>query len=425
MVRRFIRVVRASALIGILGGAIAFGLSSCKSGTTADCGDANAAATRQDGQCCMYSLNCQAGSICNDPMEDLYDATKPMLTCVKVVCQSDSDCLSPKKCTLEKVCNAPVCQTDSQCTPGTACIGGACTAAPSASLAMSCAIVTPNQAIKQGAMVDLAAVAKNANGAVLPHIAFSWSAMNPMVVTINGSQAVGGSQAGATLLTAKVVGNESVNCSGVTLTNYPTVGPNMARVVLSSQKDGTPVAGASVTVMAGGMLTAMTDSTGAATVMTSAPIDSITVEAAGYQSTSVLSPGTNDIYLPMAIVPDATKAGGFRGTIDLSATKPADIQLGIAGPAIPNNILDFQLTSLLGDSVHTVIDAPELSLNNKDVNLPGGIMLGLGNKKFTVDYKPEMSGMPAVPGVRCEGEAPTANQLGCYVARAPAGATAA
>jgi hypothetical protein len=414
MVRPF-NVLRAAALVSSLGSVIAFNLSCSNGSNTQNCGDANATATRQDGQCCAYSINCQPGSICNDMMmePDLYDSSKPNLTCIKVVCASNGDCQAPKTCSLEKICNSPVCQTDGDCSPGTVCVSGTCASAPSASLATSCTIVTPAQAVRQGSSIDLAAVAKNTHGVALAHIGFDWTSSNPNVIAVSGAKATGGSMAGTAMLTAKVTGNDGVSCTGVTLTNYPNVAAGMARVILTSQKDGTPVTGANVTIMSGGMLTAQGDATGAYTAATANPIDSVTIEAQGFQSVSILSPGTNDMYVPMPIVPDDTKAGGFRGTVDLSASRQADIQLGIAGPSIPNNILDFQLTSLLGDSIHTIIDAPELSLNMKDVKLPGGVLFGLGSKKFTVDP------------TRCQGETPTATQLGCYVARAPGGTTAA
>lgn len=412
------RVAQKSVLAGALGLAMALaaGCSSSGGGTNTPEYDINCQSCRQNDQACTYSINCQPGSICNDPVEDLYDADKTALTCIKVVCASNADCESPKVCSLEKICNSPICQVDGDCEGGSRCLGGACGPAPNAQDVASCDIVTRGGSIRQGATQELVAVAKNANGAVLAAIEFEWSSQNPNVVAVSGRTATGGAEAGATTLTAAVVGKPSVTCTGLELVNFPNVGMNEVRVVLVSDDNGEPVGGAEVTIEAGGSMTAMSDAaTGAAVFATGATVDSITVVKAGYQSVSVLAPGSKDVFLPVPKLADNTKAGGFRGVVDISATKKADIQLGIAGPSIPSNLLDFDLTSLLGDSVKTVIDAPELGLNMEEVDLPGGVLLGLGNKKFTADGT----------GMRCQGTTPSANELGCYLARAPAGNGAA
>jgi hypothetical protein len=380
--------------------------------------DPNAQSSQKDGDCCMYSINCQPGSICNDKMEDLYDSSKASQICVRVVCGSDSDCDQSmgKKCSLEKICTAPTCQIDSECPGGMACLGGACKAAPSAADVAKCEIVTRNQSIRQGQMVTLSAVAKNANEVVLPHIGFDWTSSNPGAVAVAAGVATGGAMADTAMISAKVTGKDSVTCTGLSIVNFPTLAAGMSRVVLADDDTGAPITGATITLEAmGGTMMGTTDQTGAALFTSDADIDSITVTKTGLQSISVLSPGVKDIFIPVPKVPDETKAGGFRGAVDISSTRHEDIQLGIAGPAIPNNLLGFDLTSLLGDSVKTVVDAPELGLNMQSLDLPGGVMLALGNKKFTVDTA------QAGGGVRCEGTMPSDMQIGCYVARSAAG----
>ncbi|MCK6550465.1 hypothetical protein L6R52_31805 [Myxococcota bacterium] len=408
--------MRKSILAASLG--LVAALAGCSSDNGNNTGDEypiDCAGCRTEGQSCTYSINCPAGAICNDPVDDLYDSSKPDLTCVKVVCASDADCEAPKTCSLEKICNPPVCQTNDECEGGQTCQAGSCKPAPNAADVASCEVATRSGAIRQGQTMELTAVARNANGAVLPGVGFDWSSSNDGAVSVAGSVATGGATAGSATLTAAVTGKASVTCSGLSLVNFPTVGANQVRVVLVADGDGAPITGAEVTLDAGGALTATTDATGSALFDTAAAVASVTIVKAGFQSVSIISPATNDIFVPVPKVPDETKAGGFRGSVDISTTKKADIQLGIAGPALPQNLLDFDLTSLIGDSVTTVIDAPELGLNMQSVDLPGGVMLGLGNKKFTADGT----------GLRCQGTAPSANELGCYVARAPAGKGAA
>lgn len=369
-----------------------------------------------DGNCCDVSFNCAAGSICNSSDEELYDATKTEKTCIRVVCNSDTDCEGTKTCSLEKICNSPVCQVDNDCSPGTRCISGACTAAPSVDNAATCEIATRSGSIRQGATLQLVAVAKNANGAVLPTIPFDWTSSVPGIVSIEAGVATGGTMQGRAQVTAAVTGKPAVTCTGLELTNFPNVPATDLRIVLVEDDTGQPIQGANVTAQAGAnTLNAVSDGNGSAVIAMSGAPDSITVIKAGYQYVSVLKPETNDIMLPIPRVPDETKAGGFRGSVDISATKSADIKLGIAGPSLPANLLDFGLEALIGDPVKTVINAPELSLNNQEVDLPGGVMLGLGPKIFTDD----------MGGLRCSGDSPGANELGCYVARAPAGKGAA
>lgn len=369
---------------------------------------------QQLNQCCEFSINCPAGAICNLETDPLFDPNAEVGKCLKVVCQGDGDCEAPKTCSLEKLCKPPVCQNHDECPGGQSCLSGTCMETPDVSDVASCEVVTRSTSLREGATLELSAVARNANGAVLPTIPFEWTSANPNVVSVEGNVATGGSEDGTTDVTAAVMG-ASVTCDGsVSLTNFPNLQNGEARVVLVADDDGSPVAGATVVFEAGGTLTATTAADGSATVNVAGAVDSITVVKEGWQFVSVLEPGTNDIFLPLPRVPDETVAGGFRGKVDLSATRNADIQLGIAGPAIPSNLLDFGLESLIGDSVNTVIDAPELGLDMEEVDLPGGVMLGLGTKKFTVDGN----------GVRCQGDSVGDQELGCFLARAPKGPSA-
>jgi hypothetical protein len=374
---------------------------------------ADCASCQQLGQCCEFSINCPSGAICNIEGDPLFDATKPTAQCLKVVCEGDSDCDAPKTCSLEKLCKPPICQSDAQCPASQKCLSGTCQEAPNVDDVDSCQVVSRSTALRQGATLELAAVARNANGAVLPTIGFDWTSANPSVVAIDGNVATGGTQQGTTQITASVTGKPAVTCDGsVSITNFPTLPGGMARVVLVADDDGSPVDAAEVFFEAGGSYMGTTGADGSATVATGGDVDSVTVVKEGWQFVSVLSPGTNDVFIPLPRIPDDNVAGGFRGKVDLSATRKADIRLGIAGPAIPSNLLDFGLDALIGDAVPTVIDAPELGLDMEMVDLPGGVMLGLGTKNFTVDQ------------TRCQGDTVGSNEIGCYLARAPAGPSA-
>jgi hypothetical protein len=380
---------------------------------------ADCASCQQLGQCCDYSINCPAGAICNVEDDALFDSTKAQNTCLKVVCEGDTDCDAPKTCSLEKLCKPPICQTDGQCPGGQKCLSGECQPGPNVDDVTECEVVSRSTALRQGATLELSAVARNSNSVIQPGIEFDWTSANPGVVAVEGNLATGGAEQGTTQLTASVRGKPAVTCSGsVSITNFPNVPQGMARVVLVADDDGSPVTGAMVVFEAGGTLEGTSDATGSVTVATAAAIDSVTAIKEGWQFVSVLSPGTNDIFIPVPRIPDETKAGGFRGKVDVSDAPPGDIRLGIAGPAIPSNLLDFGLDALIGDSVPTTIDAPELGLDNEMVDLPGGVMLGLGNKTFTDDTT------SASGPVRCRDGAVGTDEIGCFLSRAPKGPAA-
>ena len=422
MKRIFTQTRRWTTLISVVLTSFALGLG-CTSDVTdpdKDKFDEECRSCRTEGQTCVYSINCAPGSICNDEADPLYVSDAESGICIKVICATDSDCDEPKRCNPEKICEAPICQTDSDCSAGNYCSGGECLSRPDASQAKSCDVIAGSSAIREGQTVSLNATAKNANGAVLGAIEFKWTSDMADAVSVAGNVATGGSATGTAKVTAVISGNESVACSGeVSVTNFAALATGEARVIAASAANGTPLDGANVWLATTSTtVQGMTAADGSVTFSgVSGDISHVTIQKAGWQSVSVIAPGTNDVYLLASHKPDRTKAGGFRGSIDLSSTKRADIKLGIAGPALPANVLDLELESLLGDSIETVINAPDLGLNNEKVDLPGGIMLALGTQTFTDDH--------ASSNLRCQGDAPASGELGCYVSRSPAGPSAA
>lgn len=409
-------LVQYFALAGALGFVTGLG-AACGGETTTnnggDCAtDPDGASVAADGECCFFSINCQPGSICNTPDDDFYDADETINVCVRIICTNNSECDSDEECSAEGLCRPPVCQSDSECPASQTCQSGSCQTPPGTDQVATCEVVTRDASVRQGGTLTLSAVAKNANGAVLPGIPFTWASSNTNAVAVAGNVATGGTEQGTAMVTATPEGRTDVTCSSaVSLTNFPNVGAGEARVVVVSADDGTPVADAKVVLMSGGANTTTTSVSGVAMFNVGGTVDSVTVMKDGWQYISVLAPGTNDVLVPLPKKPDTTVAGGFRGVIDISETKKADIKLGLAGPAIPSNLLDFGLESLIGDFVPTEIDAPELGLEDT-IDLPGGLVLGLGSKTFTAD------------DLRCQGLTPGANELGCFVAQTPAGPSA-
>lgn len=404
------------ALAGALGLVAGFGAACSGETTTNNGGDCQAdpdgSGLVADGDCCFFSINCGIGSICNTPDDDFFDATETPNTCLRIICESDAECDGEEECNAQGLCSQPVCQNDNQCSPGQTCQGGGCATPPGTDQVASCEVVTRDTSVREGGTLELAAVAKNANGKVLPSIPFTWASSNTNAVAVAGNVATGGSEQGTASQTAIPEGRTDVACAGAAeITNFPNVEAGKARVVVVAADNGAPVADATVVLMSGGELTAQTSATGVASFDVMAGVDSVTVMKDGWQYVSVIAPGGNDVFIPLPRKPDTTVAGGFRGTIDISSTKKADIKLGLAGPSIPSNLLDFGLDSLIGDFVPTEIDAPELGLEDT-IDLPGGLVLGLGSKTFTSDE------------LRCQGVTPADGELGCFVAQTASGPAA-
>lgn len=357
-----------------------------------------------DGECCVFSINCPAGSICNVNDDQLYDPSRPDNICIRVVCAADGDCEGGKVCTLERMCRKPACQTDAECGPGERCLGGACET-PQATV-VSCEVTGHDTVIAEGGTWPLEAVARDAGGEVLPHVAFQWSSSEPDRVSASGAVATGGSEGGAALLTASA-GN--VACSGaLRIINFLPPPSGSVRVVAVEHRRGVPIDAALVMIEGTPSFTGTTSADGSV-IAPVGQISSVSISAPGYATVVVLSPGASQIVVPLPRY-DPTRAGGVRGAVDISSSRRSDIQLGLVGQSFSQDILTLGRQPLLGaDRIQSVIDAPELGFDQEEVELPGGFMMGLGTKRFTAG--PE----------RCFGAAPGSDELGCFVVRTDEG----
>lgn len=366
------------------------------------------------GNCCLSSTNCEVGAICNLPGESLYDASKAEAVCIKLLCDSDSDCTAPETCSLEKICRTPVCQTDGNCSTGQICVSGACVNPPSVTDAASCQITSRDGTLAQGSTMDLSALAYDASGTALPGVSFTWASSDDAVVSVSGSTATGGSTSGTAMVSAMA---GSVSCGGtISVVNHAALAAGSVRVTVVTDGTGAPLADATVQIDGAMSQTAMTDAAGEATFAgVSSNPTAVSVWATGYQIVTVAQPGSSDVFIPLPAEPDETRAGGFYGKLDISSTPSANLALGFAAPALPLNLLDFGLDALIGDFIPTEISISALEIDFTGANaidLPGGLMVALENSRFTAD------------ATRCQGVSVGSGELGCFLARAPEGKTA-
>ncbi len=373
----------------------------------------------QDGQYCQFSGDCNVGSICNTSDDPYYDSSQPPNVCTRLVCARDQDCVGGRVCSVERVCVVPACQAASDCAPTDVCSGGTCVAAPT--VGVSCEVLTPDTFVSPTRSVRLEARALDARGRVVGGLSYRWASSAPPRVGVVDDVATGGGELGVAEVTAVVLlGTSSVACAGqVVIENVTPVLSARVQVRVVAAESGAPVVGARVIVFVDGAQQELTtDGTGAAVFPPSVgDVGWVTVMSAGRSYLSVIAPGTRDLFLPLDRAPTPQLAGGFRGAVDVSSSIRGDMYVGLAGTALPLDLSGFRLSMLLGDPIDTTINAPQLGLNNQEMTLAGNLMVRLGNERFTVDR--------STTNLRCQGLDPGPQELGCFVARAPAGRSAA
>jgi hypothetical protein len=364
-------------------------------GSSTGCKPGNGLAQCTAGETCSVSADCQVGLTCNQ-------TTKK---CEQVfVCTSDAQCASPATsgnpaCTsaeacicLGGTCQERGCSTDAVCSGGKICVAGKCTDRPAAT-GLSCVILTPASVIRQGQTLTFVAAAKNANGAIVPGQTFTWASSVSGVASIDAAGvATGGATTGETYITCLVAGGLTTPSAPVVLRNYANLSANQARALIVNDVTGQPVEGAKVLFERGGTpvgASPITTGTNGVALLESAGTGPLNVHVFhnDYQYLSVIGTTSVDLLLPLVKRPDDTKAGGFKGTFDLSAvTNPADtVEFGIAGASLAGTFLDLDFMKLVGELLmkHVKIG----SLYEGDVPLPSGLYLKLGDQAIKGDYQ--------------------------------------
>ncbi len=382
----------------------------CGDGPSDDLFDPDCSGCRGEGESCVFPINCQGGTVCNNERYEYYDPEQSNDVCVTYVCRTDDDCILDRICTLENLCREPVCQTDADC-DGAACLGGVCGDAPNASAAVRCVIVSPHPTLAVGDSTTLEAIALDASGRVLPRAAFDWSSAASAVATIDGAT-VTGVGAGAAPISASVRDAPNVRCSGRRAQVFEPLAPfgEGARVVVVDAVDGAPVEDAEVTLFTDTSLVLRTDARGHVATSSTSTITAVTVTKPGRRSVSILEPGTNDLFVTLPAAPDVTRAGGIRGGVDTSANPTVgDLDALVVYHARSPDLFEYRALPAV-DIVPTRIDIEGLDFD-ETLALPGNMVLAFGSREFTRDER------------RCVGTNP--DGLGCFATRAPFGMGAA
>ena len=354
-----------------------------------------------DGQCVPYTP-CE-----ND------DACGPGQQCIDGICEQGDACISDRQCPPNHLCQAGYCVLATECTDDTGCtdqqycIGGICVEA----LCRSQSDCDEGQVCENGECADyeepadigkviiltnpgiilpdetilFTAIALDGDGDVVPGAPFVWASSVPNVADFDDAadpgRIKGGDTSGTTQITAWVTGFTGVVSDPVPLTNPGGPPATGTRVTVTAAIDGAPIEGASVFV---NDVEGLTDATGAAVFADATAPFEVHVFDDGMDPVSVYGSSGSDISLFLFPTSSNTTMGGFTGGFDMSlVTTEGDVDLGLAGASLAGDLVDLDLTTLLGDGFLTHITSP---FGNFDIPLPGGLVIivraaGVGGTK--------------------------------------------
>lgn len=314
------------------------------------------------------------------------------------LCRSNSDCVAPSRCE-DGVCQPDACGEDSECGGGQTCQNGACKAAIASTAVTSCLVLPARQLVKTGAEKPFTVIAKNAEGAVVGYkgeVAWSAGAGDNASVTGTGvtGTVTGGTAAGTATITA-TIGSASCTASAV---NFAAVPATDTRVVVADLLTNAPLAGAIVRVNDS---EETTDADGVASFAGVAGAQK-TISVFGdddHAYVTMVGVDTNDV---VAYLKPKATAGSFTGTMSSGKFEGlSDIQgtvhLALFGGSIPGNLIDLQLSNLIGEIPENEEDKTIIKFGGEEFKapLPGGIVIGIGDTMFKQDYV-----IPATPGIR-------------------------
>ncbi len=354
--------------------------------TTSGCSGDTAGNTTDDGGACAA-----------DPFSEACKCTKPAdcdplnpgnrfkwfcttsKRCVRT-CTGNTDCTRAGDICEDNLCRPPGCGANSDCTNGDECIGGACRPAITAAEVDSC-IVLPTQSLTvEGSKKTFSVVAYGPAKNVVPfHGTIAWAAEGAATVDAATGVVTGGNADGAFTVSATINGK---SCTAAKGTNYKAAEQGKLRVVVASLQTGLPVEGATVVA---GAETQTTSATGVATFAQAANGDTVSVFHNDYAYLTMMDVKGTDV---VAYIKAPAKAGKFSGTMtarsfdELSDIK-GTVHLALYGGSVPGNLIDLQISSLLGELKPTKLD---LGSQSAEIPLPDGTVIGLGEQMFKTDY---------------------------------------
>lgn len=413
----------AMLLIGLAGG-FAVATLDCSGKSTGSSDGGNQAGTDggASGGCATSgATSCSGTDNSTCPNQANY---KCVANCCEFYCTTAQDCVANNEpckssalgCVCDNlVCSTKVCSADSDCSgqSGAVCKGGSCVTADPVSSVATC-VVQPNPAVLHAGQAQQFTVAtfdSSGNALLTAPGSATWSitgagaGASSFSSSTNGLLTVGATPStafGDTTITATFgSGGSSVACTAIATVYAPATAGS--QLVLLDAQTLLPVTDAQVQFSDASGALLLTPVTGnalgvypvAATPPTAALLN---VFDPNYQYVSVSAPAGSSLPADMVlllgqnpIIDAATNqplVGGYTGDyrsepgiLDPKKGEPAsqsgEVHFGLAGTAIPQDMLDISLTELLGPK-HPV----DLTEFNTTQNLPLGIEFGLSDATY-------------------------------------------
>ena len=340
----------------------------------------------EDGRCteCVEDLDCSARELCEDNVcvgrpECVIDTDcDEQEVCLNgrcaysPECTNDDDCAEGYECIGDR-CFEAICRGPEDCEQGQLCDGGVCVDQPPPSSVDRCFVATPSVTVAPGQTVRLEAFAVDAMGNGIA-ANFVWMSDNPPVASVAGTRATAGPTAGTARITAALAGGDPIMCDGeVTLENVgPPPMPGAGRVVVLDAETGAPVSGAEVVINQNAPI--QTAANGVARFGIPAGPYQVSVFSDAHDYVTIQEVTSSDIRVPLLERSGDGPVAGFKGEFNLSQiSSMGDFNLGLAGASIPGGLINFDLTSLLGEPFQTEFTIP--GQGNVEFPLPGGLVL--------------------------------------------------
>jgi len=364
--------------------------TSTKKTTNLQCDREGIASCSRGGGCADPALACSGGCClprCTDSSECV-----ALTDCGEMGCECDAG-----------VCQVRVCSADADCGGGQLCGAGVCVQPPAIAEVARCELSPSYGVSRRGvATGPLALQLYDADGAPMPLLAGpitadsfqkglqlrSSSSSRGAVGTDGGL--VGGAEAGPYHLTATV---GSASCVSQRI-NFSGPAEGELRVVAIDELSGLPVEGATVQIVSGDQAIERITAEDGAALFSLAELEPgpriVSVFHHEFMYLTLVGSEGEDLLLPLRRSIPRAGVGGFRGSFDPASFDPSLLNAGLVGMSIPGNLVDLSFTLLLGP-----VERIRVELGSaREVDVPRGIVLGLGNTWFKADY--EAMGMAGV-----------------------------
>lgn len=330
-------------------------------------------------QSCRNDTECNGGLGCRD-------------NCCLPRCEQASDCGESSHCgdlgcvCDEGICLGLVCSSDAGCAEGLRCVAGACVEPDPVDRITGCRIDPLYVVVKEGEGIRLSVQALAADGTTLAvEDGFSFQSGDPGRASVSpDGTVVGGATAGEVAIVASLGAG---SCSA-TVFNQGRKPDDVLRVTVVDELTGLPIPNAMVQVETEDVpFSLSTDGMGKVEFrLAGLPPAPWTVSAfqEDHSWLTVVEVSSEDLLLPLRRLVPVDRAGGFRGQFGpKSLFDPENVQAGLAGTSIPGNPIDISLPILVGPSRRTTVTIGE----ERQVDIPSGIVLGLGNTWFKEEYQ--------------------------------------